>query len=130
MSLVLVDTHVAHWMTSEPERLSGTATEALRGTDETVVSAISWNELAWLAHHGRIEVTTPLRVWLESLAEKVRTIGITPAIAATAVALPPKFPADPADRLICATAIEKGFVLVSKDQTIRKLRHPGLTVIW
>lgn len=117
-------------MTSEPKRLSRPATEALGSAEEIVVSAISWNELAWLAHHGRIEVTTPLRVWLESLAEKVRTIGITPAIAATAVGLPPKFPADPADRLISATAIEKGLVLVSKDQVLRKLRHPGLTVIW
>lgn len=130
MTDVLVDTHVAHWMTSEPDRLSASAAETLQGADEIVISAISWHELAWLAHHGRIAVTTPLRAWLQALSDKLRTIGITPSIAATAVGLPAKAPSDPADRLITATAIEQGVVLVSKDQRLRRFRHPGLNVTW
>lgn len=130
MTDVLVDTHVAHWMTSEPSRLSPRAAEVLNGAAEIVVSAISWHELAWLGHHGRIQVTTPLRVWLQALSDLVRTIGISPSIAATAVALPARAPTDPADRLIAATAIESGLALVTKDQALRRFRHPGLTVIW
>lgn len=130
MTDVLVDTHVAHWMTSEPAKLSTRAAEALAGADEILVSAVSWHELAWLGHHGRIQVTTPIRVWLDALSAGVRTAGITPAIAATAVGLPATAPGDPADRLIVATAIETGLVLVSKDQALRRFRHPGVTVTW
>jgi PIN domain nuclease of toxin-antitoxin system len=94
------------------------------------VAAISWFELAWLARHERISLAIPIRSWLEGLAARVRTIGITPAIAVTAVSLPTSFPADPADRLIFATALEHGLHLVTKDGRIRGHRHPGSTVVW
>ena len=98
------------------------ATEALSEADELAVAAISWFELAWLARHERIVVTLPVRSWLEQLAGQVRTMGITPAIADTAVSLPSTFPGDPADRLIFATAVEHGMKLVTKD--CRFGRHP------
>jgi PIN domain nuclease of toxin-antitoxin system len=49
-----------------------------------------------------------VRTWLERLAAGARTVLVTPAIAATAVALPSSFPADSADRLIFASAVEHG----------------------
>jgi PIN domain nuclease of toxin-antitoxin system len=64
------------------------------------------------------------------LSEQVRTIGTTPAIAATAVSLPSSFPGDPADRLIYATAIENGWSLVTKDQRLRRHRHPRPITVW
>jgi PIN domain nuclease of toxin-antitoxin system len=66
------------------------------------MAAISWFELAWLAEHERLVLTIPVRSWLEQLAARVRTVPLTPAIAATAVSLPSSFPGDHADRLICA----------------------------
>jgi PIN domain nuclease of toxin-antitoxin system len=42
----------------------------------------------------------PVAGWLGRLATQVRTIALTPAIAATAVGLPSSSPSDPADRLI------------------------------
>ena len=46
MTAVLFDTHVLHWWTAEPHRLSPAALEAISDADELVVAAISWYELA------------------------------------------------------------------------------------
>lgn len=130
MTTVVLDTHVLQWWSAEPDRLSGPALQAISTADELAVSAISWFELAWLAAHHRIAVAIPVRSWLEQLARQVRTVGVTPAIADTAVSLPPAFPGDPADRLIYATAIELGSRLVTKDQRLVKHRHPRAVAVW
>lgn len=127
---MLLDTHVLHWWSAEPARISTTAALALAEADELAVAAISWFELAWLAHHERIVVTIPVRSWLDGLAEQVRTIGITPAVAEAAVRLPSSFPGDPADRLIYATAIERGWRLITKDTRLRAHPHPGPLTLW
>jgi PIN domain nuclease of toxin-antitoxin system len=130
LTTVLLDTHVVQWWSAEPQRLSQVATEALSAADELAVAAISWFELAWLARHERIVVTLPVRSWLEQLGGQIRTMGITPAIADTAVSLPSTFPGDPADRLIFATAVEHGMKLVTKDG--RFGRHPlaSSLILW
>lgn len=130
MSTILLDTHVVHWWSAEPERVSRAATQALGDADELAVAAISWFELAWLARHERIVVRTPVRAWLSQLAGRLRTVAITPAIAETAVSLPASFPGDPADRLIYATAIERGWRLVTKDRRLRSHDHPGAVAVW
>lgn len=130
MTTVVLDTHVVHWWSAEPDRLSRAAQTALAEADELAVAAISWFELAWLAAHERIIVTIPSRSWLEQLADHVRTIGVTPAIAHAAVALPSSFPGDPADRLIYATAVEHGWRLVTKDGRLRSYQHPRPVTVW
>lgn len=130
MTTVLLDSHVLHWWSAEPGRLSASAAEAIISADELAVADISWFELAWLATHERIALTVPTRTWLESLATDVRTIGLTPAIAAAAVVLPTSFPGDPADRLIYATAVERGWPLVTKDRRMRAHRGHRLVTVW
>lgn len=130
MTTVLLDSHVVQWWSAEPDRLSPAATRALEDADELAVASITWFELAWLAHHGKIVVAGAIRAWLEDLASAVRTIGTTPGIAATAAGLPSSFPGDPADRLIYATAIEQGWRLVTKDQRLRDHLHPRPIAIW
>jgi PIN domain nuclease of toxin-antitoxin system len=130
VSAVLLDTHVVHWWSAEPHRVSARAQNALDEAEELAVAAISWFELAWLAEHERIVVSIPIRSWLLGLAAQVRTIGLTPAIADTAVALPSSFPGDPADRLIFATAVEHGLRLVTKDRAILDHAHPRSAAIW
>jgi PIN domain nuclease of toxin-antitoxin system len=124
VTTILLDTHVVHWWSAEPQRISRAATKALHDADELAVAAITWFELAWLGRHGRILVSIPIRSWLERLAGEVRTVGITPAIADTAVSLPSSFRGDPADRLIYATAIEHGWCLITKEDGLRRHRHP------
>jgi PIN domain nuclease of toxin-antitoxin system len=130
MTTVLLDTHVVHWWSAEPERLSRAAARAVRDADELAIAAISWFELAWLAGHERITLSVPIRSWLDQLAAEVRTISITPAIAHTAASLPSTFPGDPADRLIYATAVEQGWRLVTKDARLRSHRHPSRPTVW
>lgn len=128
MTAVVLDTHVIHWWSAEPERLSKPAVRTISEATQLAVAAVSWFELAWLAKHERIEVTIPTRSWLDRLAAEVLTISITPAIADTAASLPSSFPGDPADRLIYATAIEHGYRLVTKD---RRMHATQLSVaIW
>jgi PIN domain nuclease of toxin-antitoxin system len=130
MSTVVLDSHVVHWWSAEPDRISAAAGKAIGDADELAVADISWFELAWLAHHERIVVTIPIASWLLQLATQVRTIPVTPAIASAAVSLPSSFPGDPADRLIYATAIENGWQLVTKDQGLRQHRHPHPVAVW
>ncbi len=130
MSIVVLDSHVIHWWSAEPDRMSPAATAALSDADELAVADVSWFELAWLARHERIVVTVPIVSWLQQLAAQVRTIPVTPAIASTAVSLPSSFPGDPADRLIYATAIERGWRLITKDRMLRRHRHPHPVTIW
>ena len=130
MTTVLLDSHVVQWWSAEPERLSDAATETLAAADQLAVAAISWFELAWLAAHERIIVTIPVRSWLEQLSDGLQTLGLTPAIASTAVSLPSSFPGDPADRLVYATAVEHGCLLVTKDRRLRSHRHPRPVTVW
>ncbi len=129
--MLLADTHVLQWWSAEPERLSNAALVALEKADELAVAAITWYELGWLAHHGRITVSLPIDTWITGLARSVRTVALTAKIAATAVTLPRTFPSDPADRLIYATAIENGCPMVTKDESIRAYSGtPFATTIW
>jgi len=130
VTTLLLDSHVVHWWSAEPDRLSRAAVAAVEQADELAVASTTWFELAWLAEHDRIVLTMPTRSWLEQLAEGVRVVGVTPAVAAAAVALPSSFAGDPADRLIYATAVEHGWRLVTKDRRLRGHRHPKPVTIW
>ena len=128
--MVILDSHVLHWWSAEPERVSPTAMRLIGEADVLAVSDISWWELAWLAYHERIALAIPVRSWLEHLAGQVRTLPVTPAIAEAAARLPSSFPGDPADRLIFATALEHGSQLVTKDARLLAHRLPRAIAVW
>lgn len=60
VSAVVLDSHVVHWWSAEPERISAAASEAITAAEELAVPDISWFELAWLARHERIVVSVPI----------------------------------------------------------------------
>jgi PIN domain nuclease of toxin-antitoxin system len=91
--IVLADTHACHWWLSEPERLSPTAGLALSAADEVVVASITWYELAWLARKGRIGLRGSIEGWLHRISQEVRTLGLSPAIAAPPRVSPRRSPA-------------------------------------
>jgi PIN domain nuclease of toxin-antitoxin system len=130
VSTLLLDSHVLHWWSAEPARVSPAAAREITAATELAVADVTWFELAWLAGHERIAVTTSIVAWLQQLAAMVRTVPVSPAIAAAAVALPTSFPGDPADRLIYATATEHGWRLVTKDRRLRAHRYPRPVTLW
>ena len=84
------------------------------------MSDITLWEIATLLELGRVRLRLPLREWLERATAPplVQRVGITPAIAAEAAALPPILHRDPADRIIIATARVLGATLLTLDQRI------------
>jgi PIN domain nuclease of toxin-antitoxin system len=128
--VILLDTHVLLWMTSDPKRLSKRAHEAIRHARQDhdrqdagiAIATITLWELAWIAQNGRILVTGSVESFLRETVARVILRPVTPEIAALAVRLPGEFPKDPADRLIASTAMVEGMALVTADTAIRSAK--------
>ena len=129
--MILLDTHVLVWMSSDPKRLSHRAREAIRQARQKstiAVASITLWELAWLAENRRIQVAMSVESFVQETVARVIVTPLTPVIATLAVRLPEKFPRDPADRIIAATAIVEGVSLVTADKGIRQAKVVG--TIW
>ena len=123
--MILLDTHVLIWMSSDPNRLSKKAREAIREARQKTgiaVASITLWELAWAAENHRIWISRSLETFVRETVSRVITREMTPEIVAIAVRLPPEFPKDPADRLIASTAIVDGIPLVTADARIRNAK--------
>ena len=128
---MLLDTHVLVWLTAEPEKLSKQASSALRRANRTgglAISAITLWELAWLVTNGRLQVTGTVEAYLDEVSSRVAIRPITTKIAALANQFPADYSSDPCDRLIGATALAEGMVLVTKDARIRDCKQ--LRTLW
>jgi PIN domain nuclease of toxin-antitoxin system len=88
---------------------------------------ISLLEIARKARTGEIDLAPDPASWLKELGHRFRILPLTPRIAWRSVELawPHK---DPADRLICATALEHKLPLITHDQEIT--RWGGVPVVW
>jgi PIN domain nuclease of toxin-antitoxin system len=129
--VILLDTHVLVWLTSEPAKLSKQASSAIRRANKAggiAVSAITLWELAWLASHGRLRVTGTVETYLEEVSSLVAIRPITTKVAALANQFPADYSSDPCDRLIGATALAEGMVLITKDMKIRNCKQ--LQTLW
>ena len=129
--MILLDTHTLIWLRAEPVKLSARASEAIRTArlgEGLAISAISLWELAWIATHGRLSFTGTVDSFVERITASIAIRPITAKIAVLANQLPSTFPGDPSERLIAATALDEGCVLVTKDRSIRNFQQ--IKTIW
>lgn len=130
--MILLDTHVVLWLTSEPARLSAKAKAAIeesrKNDDGLAICDITLLELATLASKGRINLAISLDILLQELEQRFVVLPITSGRCARTIELSENYPKDPADRIIGATALTEGLALVTADRDIR--RSKVVPTIW
>jgi PIN domain nuclease of toxin-antitoxin system len=124
--LILLDTCVAVWLVSEPERLSKNAMavidEARQNGEGLAVSGITLVEIATLYGRRRILLAMSLESFLDELERRFVVLPISTRACARMPSLPAGYPKDPADRVIGATALVEGMSLVTADREIRRAK--------
>ena len=106
------------------------AVNKARREDSIVISSISTWEIAILVEKGRLELSVDVRDWVRKTEGLpfVRFAAVDNTISLRSVSLPGEFHADPADRIITATAMTMGIPLVTGDKKI--LGYPHVRTIW
>lgn len=121
MNPVVLDTHALVWLLAGDDNLGAGArrlADAAAREDGLLVSAISFWEVAMLSQRGRLSLTVPPSVWRrQALQLGVRESPVTGEIGVAAAKLEGFHP-DPADRMIAATALFHGAVLVTADSMV------------
>jgi PIN domain nuclease of toxin-antitoxin system len=124
MSALLLDTHIWLWYAEgTSDRLPPTSVkklDAARTGDGLLVSAISVWEIGALSAKGRIQLSIPLRDWIERAltAPGIHLAPLDAAAAAESTMLPGKPHGDPADRFLIATARTQSVALATRDEQI------------
>jgi PIN domain nuclease of toxin-antitoxin system len=130
--VILVDTHVVLWLTSDPAKLSRKARiaieEARKNGEGLAICDITLLELTMLASNGRIHLGISLESFLQEVEARFVIFPITARACARAMGFPAAFPKDPADRIIGATALVEALSLITADREIH--RSKVVHTIW
>ena len=119
--MIVLDTHTLVWLDTG-NKLLGKG--SLKSIDQALadnaltVSAISFWEVAMLARKGRLTLDLPIEIWRKQLIEKgLIELPMDGNIGIKAAELQ-EFHGDPADRIIVATALSTGSLLITADKKI------------
>jgi PIN domain nuclease of toxin-antitoxin system len=132
----LLDTQAWLWSVLDDPRLSRrarTALTAVPAEERIGIAAISLKEASWHLAHRRIVVDErfgPWPLWLRTAASspQLEVLPLTVDVAIESEQFGRSFPADPADRLIAATARVHDLTLITSDAPIRK--SGAVRVLW
>ena len=128
--LLLLDTHVVLWSAFGEDRL-GTKTasvlEIASRENCLAISAITPWEIGLLVSKKRIDLHQETISWVRSILSRpgVRLAPLDPEIAVRSTHLPFEMHADPADRILVATARHLGATFVTADAALLELSRQG-----
>ena len=128
MPAFLLDTCAVIWIAEGARLLEPAASELPKARDgELIVSPMSAWEIATLAAKGKIALAMSTEVWFERFCALpgVAPAGMPPSVLIASANLPGAPPADPADRILLATAREFGYTLVTRDARLLEYGEQG-----
>lgn len=128
---LLLDTCCVIWAISQPGELTEIAAKLLIAEDSEIhVSAISVAEIACAVERNRIVIDRHWKKWFRHYIDLNgwSVVDITLEIMEEAYSLPDTFHADPADRIITATARLSNATLLTADKKI--LDYPHVNARW
>lgn len=132
--MIALDTHALVWWVSDPTRLPAKARRAIdaaiKAEESIAVSSISLWEIAMLVERRRLVLTIDVETWLTTV-EALPFLTFAPVdnrVAIRAVRLDGFEHRDPADRMIVATALGLGAILVTADARLRA--YKPLATLW
>ena len=125
MSELLLDTCAVLWL-AEGIELAADARKAVADGNLNVSPISAW-EIANLVRKNRIVLAMPIIKWFRETLDLMQaaTPELTLEVLAGSCELPGSPPADPADRIIIATAREARMVLVTRDKAILAYSRAG-----
>ena len=119
--MIVLDTHAWVWWAGETGHLSRSAAREIAEAEQVGVCTISCWEVAMLVARRRLELKPDLGAWIAAALALPRVVELRldARTATRAGALDrDSFPGDPADRIVYATAVERGARLLSRDTDI------------
>ena len=127
---LLLDTHTLVWSVEYNPILGVRAKQAINRAareQRVAVSAISPWEIALLVSKGRLKLTADVMDWLREALGKpgVSLIALGPEVAVASTRLPWEMHADPADRILVATARHLGATFVTADRALLEMAGKG-----
>ena len=118
---VLLDTHALVWLMEDSSQLGRRAARRADTASRTgvlLVSAITFWEVALLTMRHRLTLAETVTGWRRRVLELgVQEIPVSGDVGILATELE-GIPADPADRIITATALSQGATLITADERI------------
>ncbi len=125
MSELLLDTCAVLWV-AKGSNISAESQDKI-GSGRLYISPITAWEIANLVRKDRIALTLPALTWFNRAMKRMQATltELSLEILTSSCALPGTPPADPADRMIIATARETGLQLVTRDAAILDYGRAG-----
>ena len=129
----LLDTHTLIWAIVEPGKLSERVRQILETTESQIaVSAITFWEISLKHGLGKVILENISPEDFPGLCRQmeIEIIPVEADICSTYHQLQVFYHRDPFDRMLVWLAKRRGYVLLSKDATLKQYESEGITVIW
>jgi PIN domain nuclease of toxin-antitoxin system len=120
---ILLDTHVLIWLVNGDSAISQMfrkEVDLVSQKSSILISPITIWEIGMLVEKGRIELEMDCHEWVERILALpgIQLAPLSPRIAIQSTRLPGNLHADPADRILIATAHIEDAVLITADKKI------------